>query len=222
MDRSDALKDHRRLRTRDLDQEDLKAHQQVLQELKEQFCEYGKHIVLSYCPHKILIDAYAAAIVSATKVIQSQKRSTEAEYQRVRDYLDNERPLLESDEAMFYEKDDFITLRPSNEEPWMNKKIKRLLTWFRSRYRQQNTGHIHYFTRSRIDTTVTVILIGLILSLVSIPSLLLYFLAKHGIASQRSETLRIGTILIFTLIFSAILSLMTCARRHEILAAAAS
>ena len=60
-----------------------------------------------------------------------------------------------------------------------------------------------------------------ILALLIIPIYLLYQLVAE-IGTSRSYTICIGVLLVFTLAFSAVLSLFTRARRHEILAAAAA
>ena len=63
----------------------------------------------------------------------------------------------------------------------------------------------------------------MILFLLIIPIYVLWHLAReleNGKASASAVT--IGVLLVFTLIFSAVLSLFTRARRHEILGAAAA
>lgn len=79
---------------------------------------------------------------------------------------------------------------------------------------------IHYFTRGRINALVTMIITCFILVVLVVPIWLLYRLASTGGASA-ANPLSIAVLLSFTLLFSAVLSLFTKARRHEILAAAA-
>lgn len=79
---------------------------------------------------------------------------------------------------------------------------------------------IHYFTRSRINACVTMIITAIILLLLVVPIWLLYHLTTT-LNNNASDAICIGVLLVCTLIFSAVLSLFTKARRHEILAAAA-
>lgn len=78
---------------------------------------------------------------------------------------------------------------------------------------------IHYYDRGRISTCVTMIITTIILALLMIPIWLLYRFSVEGIIEKTSDT--IGVVLIFTLVFSAVLSAFTKARRHEIVAASA-
>jgi hypothetical protein len=61
----------------------------------------------------------------------------------------------------------------------------------------------------------------LVLILLVLPIYLLYHMV-HDIGTHDAYVMCIGTLLVFTLAFSSILSLFTKARRHEILAAAAA
>jgi hypothetical protein len=79
------------------------------------------------------------------------------------------------------------------------------------------------YSKNRIDALVTTIITLMILFLLIIPIYVLWHLAgelENGKASAGAAT--IGVLLVFTLIFSAVLSLFTRARRHEILGAAAA
>lgn len=78
---------------------------------------------------------------------------------------------------------------------------------------------IHYYDRGRISTCVTLIITTIILALLMIPIWLLYRFSVEGIIEKTSDT--IGVVLVFTLVFSAVLSAFTKARRHEIVAASA-
>jgi hypothetical protein len=81
--------------------------------------------------------------------------------------------------------------------------------------------HEIYYTPSRIAKLSNGILTVLILALLVIPVYILYHLVTD-IGTPRAYKICIGTLLLFTLAFSAVLSLFTRAKRHEILAAAAA
>jgi hypothetical protein len=86
--------------------------------------------------------------------------------------------------------------------------------------RKSSQEKLVYYTRSRIDRLVVTIITLMILILLVVPIYILYHLIR--LQSERSYALSIGVLVIFTLAFSAVLSLFTRARRHEILAAAAA
>jgi len=64
----------------------------------------------------------------------------------------------------------------------------------------------------------------MILFLLIVPTYTLFHLvnAAGGQLSSREGSVCIGVLLVFTLLFSAVLSLFTSAKRHEILGAAAA
>lgn len=78
-----------------------------------------------------------------------------------------------------------------------------------------------YYTPSRIAKLTNGILTVIILVLLVIPIYILYHMI-HDIGTRKAYMTCIGTLLVFTLAFSSVLSLFTKARRHEILAAAAA
>lgn len=86
--------------------------------------------------------------------------------------------------------------------------------------KDEDKHELHY-TPSRIAKLSNSILIFLVLVLLVLPIYLLYHMI-HDIGTHDSYVMCIGTLLVFTLAFSSILSLFTKARRHEILAAAAA
>ena len=86
----------------------------------------------------------------------------------------------------------------------------------------KSNGPEVYYTKSRVEVLAAIIITMMILILLVVPTYVLYHLTND--IPQRSQTtaLCIGILLVFTLSFSAVLSLFTRARRHEILAAAAA
>jgi hypothetical protein len=124
-----------------------------------------------------------------------------------------------------------ITLRPGREHAWLDAGVEGLLRlvncppiqWiFCSKERREKSdGTVVYFTRRRIDRLVISIITLMILVLLVMPVFILYHLVD-SIGTRRTDSLCLGTLLIFTLAFSAVLSLFTRAKRHEILGAAAA
>lgn len=85
-------------------------------------------------------------------------------------------------------------------------------------------GDVIYTSPERVNHCATVIVTLMILTLLVVPIYLLYAFVGHskGGFSGRTTAICIGILLIFTLAFSAALSLFTRAKRHEILGAAAA
>lgn len=81
-------------------------------------------------------------------------------------------------------------------------------------------NYILYFTRSRINFVVTLIITLLILTLLIVPIWLLYYFTV-SLANSATDRISIVILLVSTLLFSGILALFTKARRHEIFFAAA-
>jgi len=81
-----------------------------------------------------------------------------------------------------------------------------------------------YYSRNRIERCSTVLVTMMILFLLVVPIYLLFHIVErsHGELDQHANALCIGILLTFTLLFSAVMSLFTAARKHEILGAAAA
>jgi uncharacterized membrane protein len=80
---------------------------------------------------------------------------------------------------------------------------------------------VKLFTRARIDVLVSFILLVVIVALLIGPVYILWQLTASSQAGKNS-TLIIAVLLLFTFLFSGVLSLFTRAKRHEILASAAA
>ena len=83
-----------------------------------------------------------------------------------------------------------------------------------------NDPNLHYYSKSRKDYFITGILTLVLLCLLILPVFILYrFTVLNNL--DVTYTASIGVLLVFTLIFSAVLSMFTQAKRHEIFGAAA-
>lgn len=83
-----------------------------------------------------------------------------------------------------------------------------------------------YYSRDRIEKCAVGLITMMILALLVVPIYLLYHLVSNnisdGVLDGKSNAICIGVLLVFTLAFSAMMSLFTRAKRHEILGAAAA
>lgn len=80
--------------------------------------------------------------------------------------------------------------------------------------------HIAYYSASRIEKLVGVIITALIFILLVLPVTAMYELTCIG--NRNSTFDAVGILVVFTLLFSAAMSILTKAKRHELFAASAT
>jgi len=97
--------------------------------------------------------------------------------------------------------------------------MKRVFTTVELR-KKTNDENIHYYSQSRIQKLVGLIITLIIFVLLVLPVVALYKLTSIG---DRDSTFdAVGILVVFTLLFSAAMSLLTEAKRHELFAASAA
>jgi hypothetical protein len=82
-----------------------------------------------------------------------------------------------------------------------------------------------YYSSSRVEKFVGLIITSIIFVLLVLPVVAMYHLTSNRVQSGGSHNgtfQAIGVLVVFTLLFSAAMSLLTKARRHELFAAAAA
>jgi hypothetical protein len=146
-------------------------------------------------------------------------------------YMNDKKPVEEKERSWINWKEDMVTLRPGRENAWLDAGVEHLLKRLdcpplrylfcseETRMKGDDIGT--WFTRSRIDGLVVVIITLFILILLIVPIFVLYHLVD-SVGTSKTDSICIGILLVFTLAFSAVLSLFTRAKRHEILGAAAA
>jgi hypothetical protein len=169
--------------------------------------------------------------MQAAQSFAAMSKPAGKDYKSVQNWIWRSNPLDEVSRSWIRMKEDLVTLRPGREHAWLDAFIEHLLKWLDCslvRYifcsaetRQKGAGNEVYFTRRRIDRLAAIIITLMLLILLIVPVVVLYRLVD-SMGSRRTDALCIGTLLIFTMAFSAVLSLFTRARRHEILAASAA
>ena len=89
---------------------------------------------------------------------------------------------------------------------------------------KSRSGDEVYYTQSRIDLCASSLITFMIVALLIVPIYLLYNLVKEtdGKLDDHATGVCIAILLVCTLLFSAVLSVFTRAKRHEILGAAAA
>jgi hypothetical protein len=158
-------------------------------------------------------------------------RPAQADFKSVQNYITTNQPLVQEEQSWITCKEDLITLRPGRERAFLDAGIEHILKrcncWlveylFCSKETKEKSDGIGiYYTRTRIEGLAISIITMMILFLLVVPIYLLFHLVDQR-NTNRTDSICIGVLLVFTLAFSAALSLFTRAKRHEILGAAAA
>ena len=173
------------------------------------------------------------------------------DWKSVETYINNKKPLDEAEGSYIYRKEDMVTLRAGREHAWLDTWVERLLRAINCKLveasncvflssqlkrrsnpqsqfifcskgtRDKSQGIEVYYAPERIECCVVIIITVMILTQLIIPVYILYKL-NNSIHNETLVAIHIGILLVFTLVFSAILSLFTRAKRHEILGASAA
>ncbi|PQE09657.1 Peptidase C14 caspase domain protein [Rutstroemia sp. NJR-2017a BVV2] len=173
---------------------------------------------------EIKLKSYDDLLLRA-RALNSMSRPSETDYRSVENYIHYKKPLIDEEQSFIYEKNDLVTLREGREGAYLDKMIEKFLQTFHCVFlqadrRKTTDPNLHYYSKSRKDIFVTSLLVLVLLLLLILPVFLLYRLTEHH-NFDITYTVSIGVLLIFTLMFSAVLSLFTQAKRHEIFGAAA-
>ncbi|KAF7872143.1 hypothetical protein EAF04_003068 [Stromatinia cepivora] len=222
LDEAEDAPDKRRARSRNAD---LAAEKR---ELAENPTLRTRTVVLDEIEEKLA--AYDQLLLRSQHV-NAMNRPAETDYRSVERYIFDKKPLVDEEQGFIYEKNDLITLREGREGAFLDTLTERFLQVFHCAFlqslfctsadREKTTDpNLHYYSKSRKDTFVTSLLVLVLLLLLILPVFVLYRLTDHH-NLDITYTVSIGVLLIFTLLFSAVLSLFTQAKRHEIFGAAA-
>ncbi|KAL9038912.1 MAG: hypothetical protein Q9180_002845 [Flavoplaca navasiana] len=195
--------------------EKLQTRKELLQTVRSKLYDYGQFLL------------QAQQMVSLNKPADRDHLSVQNFLES--GYEDNGKslmPLMEGDNEFIYRKEDLITLRPGRESAWLDAFVERVLKLIHCKPVQEtrlksSSPHIQYYTKSRVDRLVTLIISGIMLILLVVPTYALYRVTNIKGSSTTNATC-IGILLVATLVFSAVLSLFTKAKRHEILGASAA
>ncbi|KAI9711810.1 MAG: hypothetical protein M1820_001955 [Bogoriella megaspora] len=217
LDDEDLQDDPRNLVTRDLAESDKVRRRDILKRIEEKFRDY-------------------ASLLITSQQLVSFNTPAPGDYQSVVNYMNDKTPLVEDEAQWVKHREDMVTLRGGREHAWLDSGIEHCLKWAQCKLRagklveylfcapkeeRKSDGHAVYYDRRRINNVATGLIICAILILLIIPIYLLYHLVAD-VGTRQSYASCIGILLVFTLAFSAVLSLFTRARRHEILGAAAA
>ena len=141
-------------------------------------------------------------------------------------WIHNEKPLSQEESEFVDCKDDFIALCEPPEGSWFDAliedvlskipcKFTRLLFTSADQRRKSPDPYIKYYSKSRIDLLVRVVVCFLAVALLVFPVAVLLTIPETNVV-------KIVVLLSFTLFFCVCISVFTKAKRHEVFAATAA
>ncbi|KAI9787484.1 MAG: hypothetical protein M1839_000013 [Geoglossum umbratile] len=192
------------------------------------------------------LDEYDDLLIRAKTLVSFQHPSSR-DYKSVRTWFDNQQPLVGKEREYIECKEDLVTLRNGREcagfDGWVENAVQKLncrvVKWlFCTPELRAKTSDkaVHLFSAQRLDILVSLIITVIILVLLVLPVIALVVLERHqahapqypqALHAQGSVTAvtvfrSIGVLMVFTLTFSAVMSMLTRAKRHEVFASSAA
>ncbi|KAH9869038.1 hypothetical protein J1614_008115 [Plenodomus biglobosus] len=171
-------------------------------------------------------------IMMKAREINAFQRPSRRDYRSLRRWFYNVKPISYVREAQYIKKkEDLVTLRHGREwalfDGWIEECIRKLPNWvskplFTTRELREKSDDecIYYYSPSRIEKLVGLIITVIIFILLVLPVVALYELTSVG---KRTSTFdAVGILVVFTMLFCAAMSLLTKAKRHELFAASAA
>lgn len=169
-------------------------------------------------------------------------KPAERNYRGLRNYMYNTKPLMDSDMESVRFKEDMLSLSNGREwtsfdglvetilqvidqkllKPLLRTKRPPLQSLLRTPELQEKTSnkHINFYSATRVDALIGVLITLIIFALLVLPVVAMYKLSSMRTKSSTFDA--IGVLVVFTLLFSAAMSLVTKAGRHELFAASAA
>ncbi|KAF2177833.1 hypothetical protein K469DRAFT_601520 [Zopfia rhizophila CBS 207.26] len=222
-----------RLRSREIDVQlaegegEKRNRRVILREIKEKLMEYDD----------VLIKA---------RTLESFQKPSDRNYRSVRRYHHNTKPLMDAEMDSIRSKEDTISLGNGREWAKFDGSIEtalgrfdKSLKWifrkeqpplqrfFRTPELRAKTDnkYITFYSSSRIEKLINILITVVIFSLLVVPVITMYRLTSsdtHPENNYRQTFNAVGVLIVFTLLFSAAMSLLTKAARHELFAASAA
>ncbi|EON62312.1 hypothetical protein W97_01533 [Coniosporium apollinis CBS 100218] len=209
-------------------QDYLKSRAKDLADVEEGGYEGSRPELLNKLRNKLI--EYDDMLIRA-RDLGAFQRPSKRDYHSLRSWYYSNAPLLDSEADCIKHKEDIVTLRQGREwagfdgliETSLRKidcKLVRFLFCNSELRRKTIDENAHYYSAARIETFVALLITCVIFILLVLPVVAMYELTCN---SSRDATFdAVGVLIVFTLLFSAAMSLLTKARRHELFAASSA
>ncbi|PMD40256.1 hypothetical protein L207DRAFT_582474 [Hyaloscypha variabilis F] len=214
LDAIDENEDPSLLRSREKDDALSGRRRKLMLAIEEKFGEYAK-------------------ILAAARDMEGYNRPPRRDYLSVKRYFEQVPPVCNVESYIFRE-EDIITLKPGRESAWLDDfveravqklscKIIRKLFCSSEQHKKADpeSSKVILHSRRRLDIIASLINFSSIIALLILPVYILLCLTRSSQMGSSTGVV-ISVLLVFTLIFTAVLALFTRAKRHEILASAAA
>ncbi|RYN59892.1 hypothetical protein AA0118_g461 [Alternaria tenuissima] len=231
------LQDELRCLEEDLEEIDLENEGENRLRSRKDDLKYAKEKgVVS--PRACILDNIRSKLISYDEVLLKARelnafqRPSKRDYRSFRTWFWNKKPLsYELEEQFIKRKEDLVSLRHGREWSGFDGFIESCIQRVHCRIVQRifatkelrektNDEHVHYYSQSRIEKLVGLFITLIIFILLVLPVVAMYKLTSVG---DRNSTFdAVGLLVVFTLLFSAAMSLLTKAKRHELFAASAA
>ncbi|MCJ1458454.1 hypothetical protein MMC28_008827 [Mycoblastus sanguinarius] len=167
-------------------------------------------------------------MVNRIQIYVTLKAPSSRNFKSFRTWIFNEKPLTREESGFLNHRDDFVALSDERECSWLDGVVEDVLerclprlvmdilfTSPEQRLKTDDPKYVQLRSKHRIDVLVRLILTMMTVGLLVGPSAVLFLVSGHS-------ALKIGLIMIFTLLFSLALGVGTKAKRHEMVAATAT
>ncbi|MCJ1351954.1 MAG: hypothetical protein MMC33_001938 [Icmadophila ericetorum] len=205
--------------------------QSIAKDKQQDKSKRSREIILTDIRKRLV--EYDEILAKARELVSFQKPSNR-DYNSVINWFSNVEPLVEKEQAFIRHREDLLTINTGREwcgfDGMIEKMLKKCDCWLIRRLflteelrKKTQASEIHYFDKKRVEKLVGIIITAIIFVLLILPVIGMYKLTEVGDAANPQSTFTaIGVLVVFTLLFSAAMSLLTKAQRHELFAASAA
>ncbi|KAI4623087.1 hypothetical protein J4E83_004477 [Alternaria metachromatica] len=207
----------------------LMSRKDDLQQARREETQSVREGLISTIQHKLVT---YDDILAKARDLNAFQRPSNRDYHSFRTWFWNVKPLnYEPEEDFIKRREDLVSLRHGREWSGFDglvetciRKMHGPLTQklFATKELREKTDDkcLYYYSQSRIEKLVGLIITLIIFILLVLPVVAMYKLTSVG---DRNSTFdAVGILVVFTLLFSAAMSLLTKAKRHELFAASAA
>ncbi|KAI9740264.1 MAG: hypothetical protein M1834_004842 [Cirrosporium novae-zelandiae] len=168
-------------------------------------------------------------LVVRCKTFASLKKTRDRDYNSLKFWISNNKPLAREESEFINCDEDFISLAEAPEGVWFDgfiedcleklpcRQLTKLLFSSPAQWRKTDDSYVRFYSKARIDMLVRLMICILACAILMAPVAVLY---TSNVTYNAS--LKIIIILLFTLLFCVALCLFTKARRQEVFAATAA
>ncbi|KAL9040211.1 MAG: hypothetical protein Q9214_004579 [Letrouitia sp. 1 TL-2023] len=196
----------------------------LIDKIDSKLKQYGKTDTscISFPSKDFLVDDLAQRIRATLTFPKPSTRNYNSFYK----WINNQKPLSREETEFVQHGYDFVALAEKQEGGWFDGMLEDILSVLprpitksllasEEQRKKSDDKYVHLYSKYRIDVLARLILTIVSVVLLMAPTAVLFLMDGHGI-------LKILIIMLFTLLFSAALSVFTKAKRHEMFAATAA